>query len=171
MSRIATESPRHADVVPPVRIPLSPPHSSTRRFLRAIPFAKGPISIAIFNSSYGRLTSRIAPLFSERLASLQTSGLHRFRTILEIRTFRATYESRWKVVRSFFSDGREGPISTIGFQSTISRFESSRPSQTVRQPDPSFVMTGSQVRVLFAAPASTNGRPSLARWTSRRPSG
>jgi hypothetical protein len=28
--------------------------------------------------------------------------------------------------------------------------ESSRPSQTVRQPDPSFVMTGSQVRVLFA---------------------
>jgi len=27
----------------------------------------------------------------------------------------------------------------------MSRFESSRPSQTVRQPDPSFVMTGSQV--------------------------
>ena len=29
---------------------------------------------------------------------------------------------------------------------------SDRPNHTVRQPDPSFVMTGSQVRVLFAAP-------------------
>ena len=47
----------------------------------------------------------------------------------------------------------------LGFQSTISRFESSRPSQTVRQPDPSFVMTGSQVRILFAAPTNSTIYP------------
>jgi hypothetical protein len=36
------------------------------------------------------------------------------------------------VVRLFLSVGRESPISSIGFRSTISRFESSSPSQPVR---------------------------------------
>src|SRR6266852_694673 len=66
-----------------IPVPLPPPDCPTRRFLRAISVAKGPIFIAISNLSSGLLTSRIALLFSERPISLRTSGLRQFSTVLE----------------------------------------------------------------------------------------
>jgi hypothetical protein len=49
-----------------------------------------PVEAAISDRSSSLRIGKVGLFFSERLASLQTSGLHCVRTVLEIRTFRAT---------------------------------------------------------------------------------
>jgi hypothetical protein len=76
--------------------PLPPPPWPMQRFLRAVSVENGPISTAVSNSISGPLTPRIIPLFSEWPVSLLTSGLRKLSTVLDIRSFRATYELHWK---------------------------------------------------------------------------
>jgi hypothetical protein len=112
-----------------IPVPLPPPACRCLGVLRANSLAIEPAAAAISNLSSGLPTGRTATLFSGRPVSLRTSGPHPLGTVLEIRSFRVTYEPQRKVVRPFLSDRRERPISMIGFQFTISRFESSRPRQ------------------------------------------
>ena len=55
-------------------------------------------------------------MFSERPVSLRSSGLHPFGTVLEIRTFGATYEFQRKEVLPLLSDRRERLISILPFR-------------------------------------------------------
>jgi hypothetical protein len=74
------------------------------------PWQLSPASVAISNLSSGLPTDRVVLLFSERPVSLRTSGLHSFGTVLEIQSFRVTYELQRKSICVDLSDGREPPI-------------------------------------------------------------
>jgi hypothetical protein len=69
-----------------------------------------PISVAISNLSSGLRTGRTVLLFSKKPVSLRTSVLYPFGTVLEIQSFRVTYELQLKEVRPSLSDGREPPV-------------------------------------------------------------
>jgi hypothetical protein len=92
-------------------VPLPPPACPRPCILRANFLATSPVTAAISHLSSGLLIGRVGLLFSERPVSLRSSGLHRFGTILEIRTFRITYDFRRKEVLRLLSDRRECPIS------------------------------------------------------------
>jgi hypothetical protein len=99
-----------------IPVPLPPPNSPSRRILRTNSFAIKPSNSAGFSFEHGLPIGRVGLLFSERPASLRSSGLHRFDTVLEIPTFRATYEPREKRFCGFswateISDGVSGACS------------------------------------------------------------
>ena len=70
-----------------------------------------PVTAGISHLSFGLPIGRAGLLFSERPVSLRNSGLHPFGTVLEIRTFEATYELQRKEVLPLLSDTRERLIS------------------------------------------------------------
>jgi hypothetical protein len=75
-----------------------PQFLSLRQFAQGRVFSRrscwqlSPVVVAISNSSSGLPTGITALLFSETPVSLRTSVLRRFHTVLEIRSFRVTYE-------------------------------------------------------------------------------
>jgi hypothetical protein len=69
------------------------------------------VTVAISRLRFGLPIGSAGLLFSDRPASLRSSGLDRFGTVLEIRTFRVAYELWRKEVWRLLSDGRERPIS------------------------------------------------------------
>jgi hypothetical protein len=74
-----------------------------------------PVVAAISHLSMGLKIGRAGSMFSERPVSLRSSGLRNFGTVLEILTFRRTYEFQRKVVLRLPSDRRERPISNSPF--------------------------------------------------------
>jgi hypothetical protein len=67
-----------------------------RSFSDRILWQLGPLAVAVSNLISGLSNGRTSPLFSERSISLRASGLPRFDTVLEIRTFRVTYGPQGK---------------------------------------------------------------------------
>ena len=86
-------------------VPLPPPSCFKAVFSGRTRWQLSPIAVAISNLSSGLPNGRTALLFSERSVSLRTSRLHRFGTVLEIRSFRVTWS---------FTEKRFGNISRIG---------------------------------------------------------
>lgn len=102
-----------------------------------------PEAVAISNLSFGLSTGKTALLFSEGPISLRTSGLHSFGTVLEIRSFRVTYERQRKVVWLFLSDGREPPFEVTlagSAMCTIAGFLSECEPTEIRNVQPIVVM-------------------------------
>jgi hypothetical protein len=87
--------------------------AQSRMFSRRSRGLLSPVAVAFSNSSSGLTTGTTALLFSEAPVSLRTSVLRPFDTVLEIRSFRVTYELQRKEVRPLLSDRREPPISRI----------------------------------------------------------
>jgi hypothetical protein len=71
-----------------------------------------PVTVAISRLIFGLPIARAGLLFSERPVSLRSSGLRRFGTVFEIRTFRDAYEPSRKEVLRILSDRRGRPISS-----------------------------------------------------------
>ena len=94
-----------------IPVPLPPPACPRPCILRANFLAISPVTAAISHLSSGLLIGRVGLLFSERPVSLRSSGLHRFGTVLEIRTSRITYDFQRKEVLRLLSDRRECRIS------------------------------------------------------------
>jgi hypothetical protein len=72
------------------------------------------VTVAISNLSSGLPTRPNALLFSETPVSLRTSGLRPVGTVLEIRSFRVTWELQRKEVRPFLSDRQKAAKSNAG---------------------------------------------------------
>jgi hypothetical protein len=96
-----------------------------------------PATAAISHLSFGLPIGSAGLLFSEKPVCLRSSGLHQLGTVLEIRTFRVTYNPARKEVLRLFSRRRESPISksaplapgtTSGLRPTIFSY----PLQTAR---------------------------------------
>jgi predicted NUDIX family NTP pyrophosphohydrolase len=57
-----------------------------------------PVTVTISRLSLGPPIGRAGYYFSEWAVSLRSCGLHRFGTVLEIRTFRVAYAFQWETV-------------------------------------------------------------------------
>jgi hypothetical protein len=79
---------------------------SPRKFLGNL----SPITAANSHLNFGLLLDRACSLFSERPIYLRSSALRGFDTVLEILTFRSTYEFQRKEVLRLLSERREHPI-------------------------------------------------------------
>jgi hypothetical protein len=97
-------------------VPLPPPAWPKVCILRVNLWQLSPIAAAISHLSSGLLIGRARSLFSDRPISLQSSGLRRFGTVLEIRMFRETYEFQRKEVLLLLLDRREHPISNSPYR-------------------------------------------------------
>ena len=90
---------------------------SLRQITRAYVFSGrtrsqlSPVTVPVSRLTYGLPIGRVGLLFSEGPVSLRSSGLHRFDTVLELPTFRVSYELRRKGVLRVLSNRRERPIS------------------------------------------------------------
>jgi hypothetical protein len=101
--------------------PLPPPAHPRPCVLRAYLLALCPAVVGISSLRSGLPTGRIALFFSERPVSLRTSVLHPCSTVLEIRSFRATYGARRKVVLPSLSGRRQPPISKFVIAGSATR--------------------------------------------------
>jgi hypothetical protein len=95
---------------------------SLRQITRACGFSGrtrsqlSPVTVPVSRLSYGPPIGRVGLLFSERPVSLRSSGLRRFDTVLEIPTFRVSYELQRKGVLRVLSNRRERPISNSPYR-------------------------------------------------------